>query len=171
MHELEAIRNRHGPLVWRTVYRILGDYSESLDCYQDVFCETLERAGQDEIEDWAARLRWLATRRAIDRLRHRKRSQGRLHPTTDVSAVQASGPGPVEEAVFHELVDRVRHELTKLPDRQAEAFWLRCVEEMSYAEIGRQMGLDTNSVGVLIHRAKSRLREVLADYTASYPRE
>jgi len=133
MHELEAIRSRHGPLVWRTVYRILGEYSEALDCYQDVFCETLERAGQGEVDNWAARLRWLAARRALDRLRRRRRSRGRLEPATDVETVRAPGPGPGDEAVFNELVDRVRHELTKLPDRQAEAFWLRCTEEMSYA--------------------------------------
>lgn len=155
-------------MVWGTVYRVLGDYSEALDCYQDVFCEAIERAGQQEDQDWPAYLRWLATRRAIDRLRSRKRSQQRIAKAADVSAVQADGPGPVEQAEFNELVGRVRHELTKLPDRQAEAFWLRCVEEMSYAEIGRQMELDTNSVGVLIHRARSRLRDVLAEFTASY---
>ena len=43
MNDLEEIRSRHGPLVWNTVYRILRDYTESLDCYQDVFCEVLER--------------------------------------------------------------------------------------------------------------------------------
>lgn len=171
MHELEAIRSRHGPLVWRTVYRILGEYSEALDCYQDVFCETLERAGRGRVDNWAARLRWLAVRRALDRLRCRRRRRGRLEPATDVETVPAPGLGPADEAVFHELVDRVRHELTKLPDRQAEAFWLRCIEEMTYAEIGRQMGLDANSVGVLIHRARSRLRDLLADYTPSCPRK
>ncbi len=171
MHEWEEIRSRHGPLVWRTVYRILGDYAEALDCYQDVFCETLQRAGQTEVESWPAHLRWLAARRAIDRLRNRRRNRERFASATDVSGVQTADPGPVQQAEFHELVDRVRLELAKLPDRQAEAFWLRCVEEMSYAEIARQLGLDTGAVGVLIHRAKSRLRAVLADFTATHPQD
>ncbi|MHC4405024.1 MAG: RNA polymerase sigma factor [Planctomycetota bacterium] len=168
MHDWHEIRKRHGPLVWSTVYRVLGDYSEALDCHQDVFCEAIERTRPNEIRSWPAHLRWLATRRAIDRLRSRKRDQERAAGTTDVSAVEAAGPGPVEEAEFHEVVERVRHELAKLPDGQAEAFWLRCVEQMSYAEIGRQLGLDTSAVGVLIHRAKSRLRTMLADFAASH---
>lgn len=166
MHEPHEIRDRYGPVVWSTVYRILRDYSESLDCCQDVLCEVLQQAKRDEIND--AYLRWLATRRAIDRLRNRARNRERFPSTTDIGEVQAAGPGPGEQAEFNELVDRVRRELTKLPQRQAEAFWMRCVEEMSYAEIGRQLGLDTSAVGVLIHRAKSRLRQMLTDFTTSY---
>ena len=47
--------------------------------------------------------------------------------------------------------------------QQAEAFWLQCVEEMSQAEIGRQLGVNGNAVGVLVHRARMRLRQALAE--------
>ena len=43
MHEPQEIRDRYGPLVWSTVYRILRDYSEALDCCQDVLCEVLQQ--------------------------------------------------------------------------------------------------------------------------------
>ena len=160
MNNLEEIRSRHGPLVWNTVYRILRDHTESLDCYQDVFCEILQRSPQQEVENWPAFLRWLATRRAIDRLRSRQRGQSRFD-SGDVARVQSSTPGPSETARFNELVELLRLELTKLPQRQAEAFWLNCVEEMTYEEVGRQLGVDTNTVGVLIHRARRHLRKVL----------
>jgi RNA polymerase sigma factor (sigma-70 family) len=61
-------------------------------------------------------------------------------------------------------MELVRHELTKLPPRQAEAFWLACVEEMTYEDVGRQLGVDTSTVGVLVHRARLRLRAVLTDH-------
>jgi RNA polymerase sigma-70 factor (ECF subfamily) len=162
MNDLEEIRSRHGRLVWNTVCRILRDYTESLDCYQDVFCEVLERTPQAEVENWPAYLRWLATRRAIDRLRMRQRRQGRFD-SGDVALVQTSNPGPSETAQLNELVELLRHELTNLPQRQAEAFWLNCVEGMTYEEVGRQLGIDTSTVGVLIHRARRRLRTVLMD--------
>lgn len=170
MNTLEEIRSRHGPLVWNTVYRVLRDYTESLDCYQDVFCEVLQWAREQEVENWPAYLRWLATRRAIDRLRTRQRTQSRFD-SGDVSLVQASNPGPAETAELNELVELVRHELVKLPERQAQAFWLHCIEEMTYEEIGRQLRIDTSTVGVLIHRARWRLRSVLADLMASDPRD
>ena len=170
MSNLEEIRSRHGRLVWDTVYRVLRDYTESLDCYQDVFCEVLQRTQRHEVENWPAYLRWLATRRAIDRLRTRQRRQSRLD-SDDISLVRASNPGPSETAQFNELVELVRNELTNLPQRQAEAFWLNCVEEMSYEDVGRQLGIDTSTIGVLIHRARMRLRTVLTALKAGEPGE
>jgi RNA polymerase sigma-70 factor (ECF subfamily) len=169
MNNLEEIRSRHGRLVWNTVYRVLRDYTESLDCYQDVFCEVLQRAAEQEVENWPAYLRWLATRRAIDRLRTRQRKQSKFE-SGDISLVRASNPGPSETAQLNELVELVRCELANLPQRQAEAFWLSCVEEMTYEEVGRQLGIDASTVGVLIHRARLHLRKVLTDFRVADPR-
>jgi RNA polymerase sigma-70 factor, ECF subfamily len=148
----------------------LRDHAESLDCYQDVFCEILQRASQCEVENWPGYLRWLATRRAIDRLRTRQRRQGRIDQR-DTALLQSSAPGPSESAQFNELLELVRHELTKLPPRQAEAFWLACVEEMTYEEVGQQLGVDASTVGGLIHRARRRLRKVLTSPKAGSSRD
>jgi DNA-directed RNA polymerase specialized sigma24 family protein len=40
---------------------------------------------------------------------------------------------------------------------------LQCVEQMSQAEIGREMQITTGAVGVLVHRARQRLRQCLSD--------
>jgi RNA polymerase sigma-70 factor, ECF subfamily len=162
MNDLEAIRSRYGPMIWTTVWRVLRNHAESLDCYQDVFCELLERSGDEQVENWPAFLRWLATRRALDRLRVRRRGQDRFEPDA-VDRVAGSSPGPVETAEFHELVEQVRRELAELPDRQAEAFWMAAIEGMTYEEISRCSGIDPSTVGVLIHRARMRLRKSLAD--------
>ena len=47
--------------------------------------------------------------------------------------------------------------------QQAEAFWLQCVEQMSQSEIGEHLGVTTGAVGVLVHRARQRLRQTLSD--------
>jgi RNA polymerase sigma-70 factor (ECF subfamily) len=165
MNKLEEIRSRHGPLIWATIYRILRDDAESLDCYQDVFCEVLQQGPEREVDNWPGYLRWLATRRALDRLRMRQRHRDRFD-SGDVSLAPAAQAGPAENAQFNELVELVRHELTKLPARQAEVFWLGCIEEMTYEEIGRQLDIETSTVGVLIHRARLRLRAALTDFVA-----
>ena len=68
-------------------------------------------------------------------------------------------------------MELVRRELANLPQRQAEAFWLSCVEEMTYEEVGRQLGIDASTVGVLIHRARLHLRKVLTDFRVADPRD
>ena len=56
----------------------------------------------------------------------------------------------------------MRQALAKLPGQEAEIFCMKCLDDLSYRDIGRQLGLKTSAVGVLLHRARSRLREMLA---------
>jgi RNA polymerase sigma-70 factor (ECF subfamily) len=163
MDEWDKVYERYGALVWATVYRILGDHARALDCCQDVFAEVLDRCQTGQVRDWAAFLRWLATRRALDCLRRHRAENGRFEPSGDVGDVPALALPPDAAAHLHELEARLKRELILLPPQQAEAFWLLSVEQMSYREIGEQLGVDANHVGVLVHRARQQLRETLAD--------
>lgn len=129
-----------------------------MDCCQEVFAEAIERGRRTPVVDWGAFLRWLATRRAIDYLRRRDR---RAVGAGDFNNAQGSGVPVETSAAFDELVEVVRAELARLPDQQAEAFWLACVEERSYEEIARHMGITRNAVGVLVHRARRHMRSTL----------
>jgi RNA polymerase sigma factor (sigma-70 family) len=163
MPDWRQLREQYGPLVWTTVYRILADEAEASDCFQDVFAEVLERSAPDEVRNWSAFLRWLAVRRALSRLRKRRNEAARRAEGLDLANVATTSRGPAEEADWNELMERIRHAAARLPGHQGEAFWLRCVEQRDYAEIGSHLGVDANAVGVLIHRAKTQLRKVLAD--------
>ena len=163
MEDWERIREQYGPLVWKTVYKILGNHTESLDCFQDVFAELLERSTPMAVRDWPALLRWLAVRRALDRLRKRAAEAKRMAGDDDITTVSSALPAPDTHAIWNELMERVRYEASCLPRQQAEAFWLQCVEEMNQEEIGQHLGVSANAVGVLVHRARQRLRQSLAD--------
>ena len=161
------ISEEHGPSVWRTVYKILQSYPESLDCYQNVLLEAFQHSGNRTIDNWPAYLRWLAVRRAIDHLRRIRRNANLIDHGQDVGDVSLIDRQPGSSLELQELVDRLRVELTALPAAQAEAFWLRFVEQMSYAEIAEQMGIESNAVGVLIHRARTHVRSALSDLQTS----
>jgi RNA polymerase sigma factor (sigma-70 family) len=60
-----------------------------------------------------------------------------------------------------ELVATLRRALAALPADQAEVFMLRHVEGMSYEQVGAVMGMTGNAVGVMLNRAKGRLRELM----------
>ena len=58
---------------------------------------------------------------------------------------------------------RLREALATLPPRQADVFSLYNLEGWSYQDIARHLGVSVDAVGVLLHRARTRLRQRLAD--------
>jgi RNA polymerase sigma factor (sigma-70 family) len=61
-----------------------------------------------------------------------------------------------------ELAEQLRRELSILPKEQAEAFSLKCIQDLSTDAVSEQMGITANHVGVLVHRARMTLRKRLA---------
>ena len=71
----------------------------------------------------------------------------------------STNPGPVKLAQQQELVARLRESLTKLPPAEAQVFCMRYLNDMSYRQIAKALGIKTNAAGVLLHRARAKLRE------------
>ena len=57
----------------------------------------------------------------------------------------------------------VRQLLARLPAKQAQVFYLSCIEEMPHSEISREMQISGVEVRVLLHRARARLRAALKE--------
>ncbi len=157
----EEVRREYAPMVWSVVWRILAHDADALECSQEVFLEAIERSRGLPVDNCGGFLRWLATRRAIDMLRRRKR-QPKLADMESLEAGRLESPTAAVE--FEDLVRVVRAELASLPRPQAEAFWLVCVEERSYREVADLMAIQANAVGILVHRARQHLRRVLPDW-------
>ncbi|GBD37589.1 RNA polymerase sigma factor YlaC [bacterium HR36] len=68
---------------------------------------------------------------------------------------------PVELAHAHEFQEQLRQCLEKLPARQATAFVLREVEELSSCEVCEILGTTPGSLGQLLYRARMGLRQCL----------
>ena len=64
-------------------------------------------------------------------------------------------------AVERELADRLRWAIAELSDREASVFSLRYFGEMANSEIARTLGISTDAVGVALHKARTRLKELL----------
>jgi len=161
MTDWQEIVARHNELAWRTAYRLLGRYEEAADCLQEAFLAAWEVSKTERIRNWPALLVRLVSRRALDRLRRRLRLAGRSQDMPDWSALAAKDPSPADQAIGSELAERLRGALSRLPDRQAEVFCMRCLNDLSYKDIARQLEMKVSAVGVLLHRARSRLRELL----------
>jgi RNA polymerase sigma-70 factor, ECF subfamily len=156
----KTIVEQHGALVWATAYRLVGNCEDASDCFQETFLEAVKMSRKEPVRDWSALLRHLATVRAIDLLRVRYRHRSRTDPLIGSEAVCRQAT-PVEEAEAGELVERLRAALPHLSQDQAAVFCLSCLEDLSYQEIGERLGITANAVGVLLHRARQRLKEIL----------
>lgn len=170
MEDWNQILTQHADAVWRTAYRLLGSSADADDVMQDVFVEAVGISTAIVVRNWGAMLRRLATVRALDCLRrrigHRQRASNQIEMGKLPSTVQA----PEAVLLQGELSERLRWAINRLPQQHAQAFCLKFIEEMSYEDIADQLLVSVNSVGVILHRARERLRELLHDYAAEQKR-
>ena len=159
MVDWQVIIKKHGPVVWQTAYRLLGNHADAADCFQETFVSALEFCRRQRVRNFSALLSRLATARAIDQLRRRfRRSRSETDPA-DWAALQSTNPCPDERAQQKELTDWLRESLSQLPPQEAQAFCLWYLNDMSYRQIANELDIKTNAAGVLLHRARAKLRE------------
>lgn len=166
MVDWEAIISREGPAVWRTAYRLLGNHADADDCFQETFVSAIWWVRWGSVTNPRALLQRVATARALDRLRARYRAKRREADNAEERDIHGVDPQPIQLAEAAELSERLRIALSMLPAKQAQAFCLFHLEGLSYTQIATQVEASVNGVGVLLHRARQRLRELLADWAA-----
>jgi RNA polymerase sigma-70 factor (ECF subfamily) len=161
MPDWREILGRDGPAAWRTAFRILGNRADADECFQEACLAALEVSRREEVRHWRGLLQRMAAARAVDRLRTRRR--GKLSCSSpDWDEISDGSPSPSQRAEETELTDRLRTVLAQLPPRQAEAFCLHGIEGWSYQDIAGHLAISIAAVGVLLHRARKRLRLLLA---------
>lgn len=159
----ETIIREHGPSVWRTAYRLLSNSSDADDCMQETFVAAVSIVRCNGVQNWVALLQKLVVMRAIDLLR--KRSKQTMHVRDESGLLNAAGkeksPGQAveeDERKFHLL-----EAIGRLPERQARIICMRYLSELTYEEIASALKMDVRHVGMVISRAREKLRELLME--------
>ena len=160
-----GLADQFGPMVFATVYRILGNRDDANDAYQEVFLKLLKARKltipTEQDGQWGAYLRVTASRCAIDFLHRRPRwvlAEGDLLENLPAP----SGGNPHDLADRNQQAELMRRALASVPERDALIFSLRHFEDLTYEEIARQEKLTISAVGVILHRTVHRLRSILA---------
>jgi RNA polymerase sigma-70 factor (ECF subfamily) len=166
---LDAVVQEHARPLYN-ISRALGfnDY-EAEDLVQDafkIFLQTLDRfEGRSQVRTW---LIGILYRKA----RERRREQAREQKSDPIDAVFESRfdrnglwqhPPEDLERVFasKEIGRMIAQCLDGVPPQQREVFLLREVEGLETKEICKILDLTVTHLGVLMHRARNRLRECL----------
>jgi RNA polymerase sigma factor (sigma-70 family) len=162
MEDWPTIIRSYTPVVWETVYRLLGNQADAADAYQESFIAALAISRREQVNNWEATLRHLATARAIDVMRRRLRERGRLEEPAAWEEMAGPVPEPSERAEERELIGHLRLLVAELPADQAEVYCLRFIHEWTYQQIANELRITPNAVGVQLNRIRARLAAALA---------
>ena len=151
---VEGAFRRHYGHVYRYFRRRVHDPDRAQDLAQDVFTAAAQ-ALPDESEGGPPALAWLYTvakRRFADEARRTGRERGLLRR---LGTPRSTAYGDSVTAALGEAIDR-------LPSGQRHIVVLKLLRGLSFAEIGRELGLSEAAAKMRFVRA---LRELRADLT------
>lgn len=162
----EALARAEEAALYRHVLRIVGGSADAEDVVQDALISAWRSMGSfsgDSFRAWVFRI---ATNRAIDVIRaRRRRGELPLDPPEDaeVEWLEPAAPGPelAELAGRREALALVEEALGELPAEQRAALLLRDVEGFSYDEIATIAAVELGTVKSRIHRARVAVRNAL----------
>ena len=162
----EALLAEHADRVYAHVARILGAGPEAEDVVQDACISAWRSIGSFEGTSFRAWLFRIATNRAIDVVRARRR-RGELPLEPDESEDEtwaepvAGGPDVADIAGDREAMRHVEAALARLPAEQRAVVILRDVEGFDYEEIARITATELGTVKSRIHRGRLAVRNAL----------
>jgi RNA polymerase sigma-70 factor (ECF subfamily) len=146
--------------LFRYLDRLSGEPDLAADLAQEAFVRLNDRG---EMPDHPPL--WLITV-ALNLFRNVKTTRsrrGRLLTATRVDATLADPPpDPAESVQAEETRAQVRRAIDRLEDRDRQLLLLRA-EGYSYRDMATVLGLNENSVGTLLARAKRAFREAYED--------
>jgi len=170
----ELVFREYAPRIYNLARRMLGNDADAEDVTQDVLLQVVRKLdtfrGDAQISTWLHRVTVNAA------LAHRqKRANRQKHetgeaadefletaaPETAVRRWTVSPEEPVLAAEQHAVIERA---IKELPEPFRDVYLLADVEGLPNAEIGEMLGLSVAAVKSRLHRARMRMRDLLAPH-------
>ncbi len=166
----ELLTQRYSQVLFNFVYRFFGDYDQSCDILQQVFLQlylSLPKLDTKRpLKNW---LFQVARNRCLDELR-------RKHPVhlsdligedeeeeEKAISLYLRDPRllPEEIAEQHELQGQLLDAIQQLPLNFRKVVYLRYTAQLSFSEIGKQLGIPETTAKTHFHRARHLLQASL----------
>lgn len=162
--DLTRLFEAHHDRVFRVAWRLTGSPVDAEDVLQTVFLRLSRRVDLDLAPSPGSYLHRAAINASLDLLRQRQRVL--MVPIDEATEVIPVDPSLSPEArqVNEQLRGAIRLAMATLKGRSAEMFVLKYIEGFSNQEIAARLGTSAMVVGVMLHRARARVRKQLGDY-------
>ena len=163
--ELETLFQTHHARVFRTAQRITGSAADAEDVLQNVFLRLIKgQEAYDLSKNPEAYLSRAAINASLDLLRSRTRSKSIGLDEADADALAGRSRSPEALHADRELQALVREAVSRLGKTAGEMFVLRYYEGLDNKEIAVVMETSPLVVGVVLHRARTKLRKEIGHY-------
>ena len=164
-NELEVLFQEHHDHVFRAAYRVTGNAVDAEDVLQTVFLRLVRRKEKLDLSPSpGSYLHRAAVNASLDLLRSRTRSRSVSIEEFAFDAPHSSEPSPETQQVDRELQNQIRRSIATLGPKAAEIVVLKYFEGHSNLEIAEMLGTSQMVIGVLLHRARTRLRKEIAKF-------
>jgi RNA polymerase sigma-70 factor (ECF subfamily) len=153
----ETLARRHQAALYRLAVRVMGDHAEAEDALQEALIDTWRRIdrfrGDSAFSTWMYRI---VTNRCVAMLRKR-----RPLPVGTIEDRAPAPDSPERSAEADAGMAALGAALRGLGDDLRVCWVLRELEGLGYTEIAEITGASEDAVRGRIHRARTRLAEVL----------
>jgi len=163
--EIEVLFQTHHDRVFRAAHRITGSPADAEDVLQTVFLRLVKSPeGYDLSANPEAYLSRAAINASLDLMRSRTRSRSVGISDLDADALESKFQTPEAEHADRELHELIRAAVSRLGKTAAEMFVLRYYEGYDNQEIAKMMDTSQMVVGVVLHRARTRLKKEIGHF-------
>jgi RNA polymerase sigma-70 factor (ECF subfamily) len=142
----------HGPELVTMLWRILGNEQDVCDAYQDTFLQLAHYEGGRKPEYVKAYIFRVANNAAISMLRRRIAEKKRVSMAVIAGKIVSSPDGgqgsPANELDSRCLQETLRCCIARLPEHLRNVITLRELAGLSYAQIGRILGISAATARV-----------------------
>ncbi len=146
--------------VFQIAFSILGNSADAEDIAQEAFLRAYQKfASLREAEKFRAWVNRIVFRLALNRKRGYRRRLAR-DTAWHMSETRTTVDG-ARDAEKHVMLDRLRREIERLPEKLRSVLQLSLVEEMDAADVGAVLGIPAGTVRSRVHAARKLLLEVM----------
>lgn len=150
--------SRYSPRIYAYCRRFIGNREEAQDIFQETFIRFHQSASKDRV---MTNVPAFILRIARNLCVNFKKREKQAVSFEDYMVPDYASDNNSEKT---ELLDLIKDALEVLPDEYKEPFILREYHGLSYNEIAEITGQQLSNVKVRIHRAKQKIKEILAPY-------
>ncbi|MGH7694554.1 MAG: RNA polymerase sigma factor [Gemmatimonadaceae bacterium] len=158
-----AIYDTHVDRVYRLAFRLAGDAELAKEFTQDAFIRAFERLGtfrgDSALSTWLHAITVSVALNGLRKVRRLKREVQLEHAESLGSDRPRSDPL---------LRQRLEEAIDKLPTGYRTVFLMHDVQGFTHEEIGAALGIEVGTSKAQLFRARSRLRERLADLAGAW---
>lgn len=166
LHEFLEVSRGMRPALRSVALRIVRNEEDAADVVQDSYLSAWTALpgfrGDSRLSTW---LHTIVVNRALTVLASRRRHHHEvlLDDHSNAAVDLHADSDPASAAISAAMRDALRGVVDRLPETSREVIILRELHGLSHEEIARSVGISVTASKVRLHRARLRLRALLAD--------